>query len=147
MKKTFLILSLSAFIAACGGSSNNSNISGDSVSAANEGAAARQSEAEHDTSISNTGNESTGGTESSSKGAQLIAKSDCLTCHKESEKLIGPAYAAVAEKYSEKDIDFLANKIIKGGAGSWGDIPMTPHPSLALDDAKEMAKYILTLKK
>lgn len=145
MKKTILLLSLTAFLAACGGSNDN-KVSGDSTDASNQGAVAHQSEAEHDTSLSNTGAEKTGGVSSGSKGAQLIANSDCLSCHKEKEKLIGPAYADVAKKYSEKDIDMLAEKIIKGGAGNWGDVPMTAHPSLALNDAKEMAKYILTLK-
>ncbi|MBS7563259.1 c-type cytochrome [Mucilaginibacter sp. Bleaf8] len=144
MKKTILLLSLTVFLAACGGSSDN-KVSGDSTGAANQGAAARQSEAEHDTSLS-TGAEKSGGVSSDSKGAQLIASSDCLSCHKEKEKLIGPAYADVAKKYSDKDIDMLADKIIKGGAGNWGDVPMTAHPSLAVNDAKEMAKYILTLK-
>jgi len=41
----------------------------------------------------------------------------------------------------------LANKVIKGGSGKWGDVPMTPHPQLSMDDAKEMVKYVLSLKK
>jgi cytochrome c len=145
MKKTFLILSIASFLAACGGSKNNT-VSGDSTSAANQSAAARQSEASQDTTVGNTGAEKTGGVSSSSKGAQLIASSDCLSCHKEKEKLIGPAYADVAKKYTDKDIDMLADKVIKGGAGHWGDVPMTAHPSLSQDDAKEMVKYVLTLK-
>ncbi|WP_158826159.1 c-type cytochrome [Mucilaginibacter lacusdianchii] len=145
MKKTFLILTVASFLAACGGSSSD-KVSGDSTDATHQSAATHQSDAENDTTVGNTGAEKTGGVSSSSKGAQLIANSDCLTCHKEKEKLIGPAYADVAKKYSDKDIDMLANKIIKGGAGNWGDVPMTAHPGLELNDAKEMAKYILTLK-
>lgn len=87
-------------------------------------------------------------TESTKKGEQLISKSDCLACHKLDEKLVGPAYTAVAGKYSdtEANINYLAGKIIAGGAGVWGEIPMTPHPALSKEDAKEMAKYILSLK-
>ena len=82
------------------------------------------------------------------KGLELIAKSDCLTCHKVGEKLIGPSYKDVAAKYesNEENIDLLAGKIIKGGQGVWGQIPMTAHPHLSEADAKQMVKYILLLK-
>lgn len=150
MKKTFIILSLSTLLAACGGSKNG-NTSSDSTSANNQGAAAHQSEAVQETTVNKTGAEQTGATTANpnSKGAQLIAKSDCLTCHKEDTKLVGPAYADVAKKYKNDDatVDSLANKVIKGGSGKWGDVPMTPHPQLAVNDAKEMVKYILSLKK
>ncbi len=84
----------------------------------------------------------------SAKGEQLIAASDCLTCHKVDTKLVGPSYNEVANKYPATDanIDMLANKIIQGGSGAWGEIPMTPHPAISTDDAKEMVKYILSLK-
>lgn len=83
------------------------------------------------------------------KGLTLVAKSDCLTCHKVNEKLTGPAYKEVAAKYesTEENITMLASKIIKGGQGVWGAIPMTPHPTVSEDDAKQMVKYILLLKK
>ena len=83
------------------------------------------------------------------KGLELIAKSDCLTCHKVSEKLTGPAYKDVAAKYENTDanVTLLAEKIIKGGQGVWGAIPMTPHAQLSEADAKQMVKYILLLKK
>jgi cytochrome c len=82
------------------------------------------------------------------KGLDLIAKSDCLTCHKVSEKLTGPAYKDVAAKYENTDanITLLAEKIMKGGQGVWGPIPMTPHAALSEADAKQMVKYILLLK-
>ena len=99
-----------------------------------------------DTSVTKIGTEHTGGLVA--KGAKLITSSDCTACHKERDKLVGPAYTAVAAKYpsNEKNITFLANKIIQGGKGNWGEIPMSPHPGLALADAKEMATYILSLK-
>ena len=82
------------------------------------------------------------------KGLALVAQSDCLTCHKISEKLTGPAYQDVANKYAGSDtaVKYLTGKIIKGGKGVWGTVPMTPHPILAGADAKEMVKYILLLK-
>jgi cytochrome c len=83
------------------------------------------------------------------KGVELIAKSDCLTCHKTDSKLIGPAYKDVAAKYenTEANVDMLAGKIIKGGTGVWGQIPMTPHATLSEADAKALAKYVLLLRK
>ncbi len=83
------------------------------------------------------------------KGLDLIAKNDCLTCHKVNEASIGPAYQLVANKYENTDatIDTLAHKVIKGGAGNWGQIPMSAHPQVSLDDAKTMVKYVMTLKK
>ena len=82
------------------------------------------------------------------KGLALIAKSDCLTCHKVDEKLTGPAYRDVANKYpnDQNTIDTLASKVVKGGSGNWGTVPMTPHAKISLDDAKQMVKYVLLLK-
>jgi cytochrome c len=84
-----------------------------------------------------------------SKGLALVAGSDCLTCHKTSEKNIGPAYKDVAAKYENNDanVKMLAEKIIKGGSGVWGAIPMTPHPQVSQADAEAMVKYVLLLKK
>jgi cytochrome c len=84
-----------------------------------------------------------------SKGMTLIANSDCLTCHKLNEKVIGPAYKEVAKKYAytPANVKMLAGKIIKGGAGNWGPIPMTAHAALSQADAESMVKYILNLKK
>lgn len=82
------------------------------------------------------------------QGKQLISKSDCLSCHQLKVKVVGPAYSAVAEKYpaTEENITMLSNKIINGGSGNWGQIPMTPHPAIAVADAARMVKYILSLK-
>lgn len=81
------------------------------------------------------------------EGKALIAASDCLTCHKEDAKLIGPAYKDVAAKYTEADIDKLADKIVNGGSGVWGDVPMAAHAGMDKENAKKMVKYILSLKK
>ncbi|MGV8878790.1 MAG: c-type cytochrome [Sphingobacteriaceae bacterium] len=81
-------------------------------------------------------------------GKGLVAKSDCLACHRLDIKLVGPAYADVAKKYkpTAENIDHLADKIIKGGGGVWGEIPMSPHPGISKDDAKKMAKYVLSVR-
>jgi cytochrome c len=69
------------------------------------------------------------------KAVQLIATSDCLTCHKVEEKVTGPAYKDVAKKYEATDanIEMLAGKVVKGGTGVWGQVPMTPHDSLSME--------------
>ena len=84
-----------------------------------------------------------------SEGEKLIAKSDCIGCHKLDKKLIGPSYLEIAKKYpqTDKNVAYLTGKIIKGGSGVWGAIPMSAHASLKKDDAKSMATYILSLKK
>lgn len=81
-------------------------------------------------------------------GLVLIAQSDCLTCHKVDEKLIGPTYREVANKYenTEANVKLLAGKVIKGGTGVWGEVAMTPHPAISQADAEAMIKYVLLLK-
>lgn len=81
------------------------------------------------------------------EGLVLIESSDCLGCHKIDAKLIGPSYQEIAEKYTEADIENLAKKIIEGGKGVWGEIPMTPHTGMSEENAQKMVKYILSLKK
>ena len=80
-------------------------------------------------------------------GKALISKSDCLACHKIDSKLVGPAYIAVAEKYpqDQNTVNSLSQKIVSGGSGVWGPVPMAPHPAITLADANKMVKYILTL--
>lgn len=84
------------------------------------------------------------------KGLALIAKSDCLTCHAVEDKINGPSYREVANKYAgmpDTIVAHLAKKIIDGGSGVWGSIPMTPHAGLSQEDAEGMVKYVLLLKK
>jgi cytochrome c len=82
------------------------------------------------------------------KGIELIAASDCLTCHQPDTKIVGPAYRDVANKYNadEQTKTQLAQKVIKGGAGVWGQVAMPPHPQISEADAKTMVGYILSLK-
>lgn len=80
-------------------------------------------------------------------GKALISKSDCLACHKVEEKLVGPAYIAIAGKYpqDQASVAMLSQKIISGGSGTWGQVPMAPHSAVSADEANKMVKYILTL--
>jgi cytochrome c len=84
------------------------------------------------------------------KGLALLSKSDCLTCHKVDEKVTGPSYRDVANKYagtSDTIVTHLANKVRSGGTGVWGEVAMLPHPAVSQEDAEAMVKYILLLKK
>src|SRR6188508_117032 len=83
------------------------------------------------------------------KGVEIVAGSDCFTCHKIDEKNIGPAWRDVAAKYAGQDtaVKYLSHKIINGGSGVWGQVPMAAHPTLSQEDAETLAKYVLILKK
>ena len=81
------------------------------------------------------------------KGLKLIQASDCRACHGDYKKSIGPAYFAVSTKYKGNTgaIEKLTKKVISGGKGVWGDVPMAAHPQLSAEDAAEMIKYIMSL--
>ena len=81
------------------------------------------------------------------EGEQLVNDSDCGTCHHKTNNIVGPSHLAVAEKYefNEANTKILGERIIKGGAGVWGDIPMTAHTDLSVEDAEKMAMYVLSL--
>jgi cytochrome c len=81
-------------------------------------------------------------------GKALIQKADCMSCHKLDVKLVGPAFHQVAAKYpaTESNYASLAARVISGGAGVWGQVPMSAHSALSQLDAKKMVKYILSLK-
>jgi cytochrome c len=82
-----------------------------------------------------------------SRGQNLIAKSDCKSCHMLDRKSVGPAYFDVAKKYkgNAKEQERIAKKIITGGAGVWGDHAMSAHPQVSEQDAALMVKYIVGL--
>jgi cytochrome c len=81
------------------------------------------------------------------QGKVLTEQSDCKTCHHLTNKIVGPAHADVAKKYefTTANVNMLAGKIISGGSGNWGDVPMTAHPDISKADAEKMAMYVLSL--
>lgn len=83
------------------------------------------------------------------KGLALVKESDCPSCHMVERKIVGPSYSDVAEKYetTEENIEMLAGRVIAGNVGAWGEVPMPAHPALSEEDAKQMVRYILLLKK
>ena len=81
------------------------------------------------------------------KGLRLIQASDCKSCHSPTKKSIGPTYWAVSTKYKTKtgSVDLLSKKVISGGSGVWGNVPMAAHPKISQADAAEMVRYILSV--
>ncbi len=78
-----------------------------------------------------------------------LAKSkNCMACHAAERKLVGPSYKSIAQKYAgdAKAADMLATKIIKGGAGVWGAIPMPANPQVSEAEAKTLAAWVLGMK-
>jgi cytochrome c len=80
-------------------------------------------------------------------GAQLIDRNDCKSCHNEQVKTVGPSYAEIAQRYpnNETTVKTLTTKVIKGGAGVWGQTAMTAHPLVKEEDIRKMVEYVLSL--
>jgi cytochrome c len=79
---------------------------------------------------------------------ELAQKKNCLSCHAIDVKRVGPAYKDVAAKYADnKDaVAVLSAKVIKGGSGSWGVVPMPANPQVSDAEAKTLVQWILSLK-
>lgn len=78
----------------------------------------------------------------------LAQKKNCLSCHAVDVKRVGPAYKDVAAKYADnKDaVAMLSAKVLKGGSGSWGVVPMPANPQVSEAEAKILVQWILSLK-
>lgn len=78
---------------------------------------------------------------------EALAKSKgCLGCHGIDHKIVGPAYKDIAKKYAGQDVTAqLAEKVIKGGGGVWGQMPM-PANAVSPDEARQLVTWILGLK-
>jgi cytochrome c len=77
----------------------------------------------------------------------MPAKYGCTACHAADRKVVGPAFKDVAAKYRGKDVEAaLVEKVKNGGAGVWGQVPMTPNPQVPDEDLHAMVKWILSLK-
>jgi cytochrome c len=78
----------------------------------------------------------------------LATAKNCMACHSVDKKLVGPSYKDVAAKYaSDKTaVDKLAVKIIKGGSGVWGPVPMPANPQVNDAEAKKLAAWVMSQK-
>jgi cytochrome c len=127
MKTIFSILAIALIISACGGKKT-------------------ETEKEDFGTPDESTSAPTTGADAIAQGEALVKASDCKTCHHQTNKIIGPAHMDVAKKYdfTEANVKMLANKIITGGSGVWGEVPMTAH-DIPMDQAEKMARYVLSL--
>ena len=83
------------------------------------------------------------------QGESVIADSDCLGCHAEQHKVAGPAWAQIAGKFRGKIqrevVSALVNSVLEGSVGTWGKVPMPPHPQLTEVEASAAVAYILSV--
>ena len=80
--------------------------------------------------------------------ADLAKAKNCMACHAVATKLVGPAYKDVAAKYAgQKDAEAkLVAKVMKGGSGVWGAVPMPANPQVSEAEAKTLVKWVLSQK-
>ena len=78
----------------------------------------------------------------------LAQKKNCMACHALAQKVIGPSYKDVAAKYAGQPdaVAKLVPKVMKGGSGVWGAVPMPANPQVSEAEAKQLVAWILTLK-
>jgi cytochrome c len=80
--------------------------------------------------------------------AELAKQKTCMACHATDKKIVGPSYRDVAAKYAGQGdaVDKLAAKIMKGGSGVWGAVPMPANPKVSLAEAKQLATWVLSTR-
>ena len=79
------------------------------------------------------------------KAFSLAKQNACLGCHALDRKIVGPSFQSIAQKYKSNPNaqTFLKNKIAKGGAGSWGVVPMPANSKLNEADLSLLVSWIL----
>ena len=80
--------------------------------------------------------------------AEIAKGNGCYSCHSASEKIVGPAFSSVAEKYAgdKEAVASLAQSIQMGSKGKWGRAAMPAHSSLSAQDLKLLARWVLSTK-
>jgi len=77
----------------------------------------------------------------------LAKRKNCLGCHTVNKKVVGPAYKDIAAQYAGQNVTArLVTKVMKGGAGAWGVIPMPANPQVSQTEAEALVKWVLSLK-
>lgn len=79
----------------------------------------------------------------------MAKKNGCFACHSVDKKIVGPAYKDVAAKYKgdATAVDTLTKKVLEGGGGVWGQVPMPPNVAVSPDNARKLVEWILSLDK
>lgn len=76
----------------------------------------------------------------------LARTKNCFSCHAMEKKLVGPSFRDISSKYQSKSMEQLVAKVQKGGAGTWGPVPMPANPQVTAEEAKTLVTLILALK-
>ena len=78
----------------------------------------------------------------------LATSKNCMSCHAVDRKILGPSFKEIAVKYKDNKgaADMLATKIVKGGSGVWGAVPMPANNQVSEADAKKLAAWVLSAK-
>ena len=79
---------------------------------------------------------------------QLATAKNCMACHAVDKKLVGPSYKEVAAKYAGQanTVAKLEAKVLKGGSGVWGPVPMPANAQVTPAEAKQLVAWILAQK-
>ena len=73
----------------------------------------------------------------------LAQKHNCLTCHAIERKVVGPALRDIGKKHGGRNdaVEYLARKLVEGGSGVWGAVPM-PAQNVPAPDARALATWL-----
>jgi cytochrome c len=82
-------------------------------------------------------------------GIKLMQATTCLSCHAAQNKLVGPSFADITDKYGKDPlaVDKLFAKVRGGSVGTWGEQAMPAHTLNSDDEVKEMIKAVLSTKR
>ncbi|MEO8582468.1 MAG: hypothetical protein ABI415_01655 [Flavitalea sp.] len=78
-------------------------------------------------------------------GLTLMKSSTCFGCHGDKTKVAGPSFEELGKKYAYNaaTLKSLANHILKGSTGVWGNLEMPSHPDFSVTEAMQMAGYMV----
>jgi len=85
---------------------------------------------------------------SAAEVSELLIEKRCNACHETNATLIGPPYVAIAARHRSEEegvVEALARKVVLGGGGNWGVVPMVPNEHVTLEDARAMVRWILAI--
>ncbi len=83
-----------------------------------------------------------------SASPELVRSKNCVACHHAERRMIGPPFTAIAARYATTDnaVPLLSAKVLAGGSGNWGQMPMPAQASLSQDEVEALVRYILSYK-
>lgn len=81
-------------------------------------------------------------------GLDFARQKNCLACHALDKKLVGPSFNDIANKYQGKAdaVSKLTEKVMKGGAGTWGPVPMPANGQVTSAEAQSLVTWVLLQK-